>query len=190
MTEPTIENLVDDVVNKTKYLSAAEIAVKGQNEPKAKQELAEARAALLSSIDQLQHDVDEFRKIKEWIKSQPGCPEDSEIVLEIPNSSDDKRLWFEVISNKLALQSYEPDTNSSDPCWHSFELITTNEIFLEKQEADEWRGVAKQLADELTKANAERFPISWEDASESSPAWIAYVGLRDSNLKTSSDNNK
>jgi ribosomal protein L37AE/L43A len=43
----------------------------------------------------------------------------------------------------------------------------------------EWQGVARQLADELTEANSERFPISWEDASETSPAWIAYCNLRD-----------
>ena len=43
----------------------------------------------------------------------------------------------------------------------------------------EWQGVARQLADELTEANSERFPISWEDASESSPAWIAYRNLVD-----------
>ena len=43
----------------------------------------------------------------------------------------------------------------------------------------EWQGVARQLADELTEANSRRFPVSWEDASESSPAWIAYRNLVD-----------
>lgn len=42
-----------------------------------------------------------------------------------------------------------------------------------------WRQVARDLADELAEANAQRFPVSWEDASEASPAWIAYVNLRD-----------
>lgn len=50
----------------------------------------------------------------------------------------------------------------------------------EKAEAEvrDWKIVASMLADELTEANSERFPISWEDTSESSPAWIAYVNLR------------
>ena len=43
----------------------------------------------------------------------------------------------------------------------------------------EWQGVARQLADELAEANSERFPVSWEDASETSPAWINYCNLRD-----------
>lgn len=43
----------------------------------------------------------------------------------------------------------------------------------------EWQGVARQLADELTEANSQRFPVSWEDASESSSAWIAYRNLVD-----------
>ena len=46
-------------------------------------------------------------------------------------------------------------------------------------ELSKWKQVASMLADELNDANSERFPISWEDASESSPAWIAYVNLRD-----------
>ena len=51
----------------------------------------------------------------------------------------------------------------------------------EKAEAKvkEWQTVAEMLADELNECNSERRPISWEDASESSPAWIAYVNLRD-----------
>ena len=43
----------------------------------------------------------------------------------------------------------------------------------------EWQGVARQLADELAEANSERFPVSWEDSSETSPAWINYCNLRD-----------
>ena len=43
----------------------------------------------------------------------------------------------------------------------------------------EYRKVSQMLADELAEVNSERFPISWEDASESSPAWIAYCNLRD-----------
>ena len=51
----------------------------------------------------------------------------------------------------------------------------------EKAEAKvkEWQTVAEMLADELNECNSERRPISWEDASESSPAWIAYTNLRD-----------
>lgn len=41
-----------------------------------------------------------------------------------------------------------------------------------------WKECAKMLADELTEANSERFPVSWEDASESSPAWIVYANLK------------
>ena len=48
-----------------------------------------------------------------------------------------------------------------------------------EEEVEQWENVAAMLADELNDANSERFPLSWEDASESSPAWIAYVNLRD-----------
>ena len=48
-----------------------------------------------------------------------------------------------------------------------------------ENELAEWKQVASMLADALCDANSERFPVSWEDASESDPAWIAYVNLRD-----------
>ena len=48
-----------------------------------------------------------------------------------------------------------------------------------KNRLSEWQCVARQLADELAEANSERFPVSWEDASETSPAWTAYCNLRD-----------
>jgi len=50
------------------------------------------------------------------------------------------------------------------------------------QELREWKQIAEMLAEELNEANSERFPISWEDVSESSPAWIAYCNLRDRGL--------
>ncbi len=53
------------------------------------------------------------------------------------------------------------------------------EIVTLKNEIQQWKDVARMLADELTEANSQRLPVSWEDASESSPAWIAYVNLRD-----------
>lgn len=60
-----------------------------------------------------------------------------------------------------------------------------------EREADQWQRVADALAGELNDANSERFPVSWEDVSESSPAWIAYCNLRDrKEIKTSPDNNK
>lgn len=43
----------------------------------------------------------------------------------------------------------------------------------------EWKGVARQLADELCEANSKILPTSWEDASENSLAWITYCNLRD-----------
>jgi len=46
-------------------------------------------------------------------------------------------------------------------------------------EKHKWRTCAQMLADELTEANAKALPVSWEDASESSPAWIAYVNLKE-----------
>jgi DNA-directed RNA polymerase subunit RPC12/RpoP len=59
-------------------------------------------------------------------------------------------------------------------CW--CENCRTEEDLLQ------WKQVAKMLADELNEVNSEKFPISWEDASESSPAWIAYCNLRDRNI--------
>lgn len=48
-----------------------------------------------------------------------------------------------------------------------------------ENDAEKWKEVAQMLAEELNEANSERFPVSWEDASESSPAYIAYINLRD-----------
>ena len=46
-------------------------------------------------------------------------------------------------------------------------------------EKHEWKTCAQMLADELADANAKCLPVSWEDASESSPAWITYVNLKE-----------
>lgn len=47
----------------------------------------------------------------------------------------------------------------------------------------EWQNVARQLAGELNEANSKIYPVSWEDVSENSPAWIAYCNLRDKKEK-------
>lgn len=75
-------------------------------------------------------------------------------------------------------------------CYDTARAALLSRIAALQQESDEWQRVADELAGELNEANSERFPVSWEDASESSPAWIAYNNLRDrKEIKTSSDNN-
>lgn len=44
---------------------------------------------------------------------------------------------------------------------------------------DAWKRVAGELAEELNNLNSKMFPVSWEDASETSAAWIHYCNLRD-----------
>ena len=70
MTETTIQELIDEIVNKTKYWAASEVAVKGRNEPKAKQELEESRDALISRITQIQREADEWHKMARRILYQ------------------------------------------------------------------------------------------------------------------------
>ena len=43
----------------------------------------------------------------------------------------------------------------------------------------EWRGVARQLADELKEEISSKCTVIWEDVGETSPAWIAYNNLVD-----------
>ena len=43
----------------------------------------------------------------------------------------------------------------------------------------EWQGVARQLADELKEEISSRCTVVWEEAGETSPAWIAYNNLVD-----------
>lgn len=86
------------------------------------------------------------------------------------------------------------DSDPHDPQWHyrpgwldfddvedKDQQISDLETVVEhlQNELIEWKDVAKMLVDELTNANSKLFPVSWEDASESSPAWIAYCNLRD-----------
>ena len=138
MTEPTIQELIDDLVTSSGLYQEA---VPGEEEHERNDDLQSARAALLSRITSLQQEADEWKA------------------------------------------SYTRALKDSD------DLFAANTAL--KQEADEWHKVADELASELNEANSERFPVSWEDASESSPAWIAYCNLRDrKEIKTLSDNNK
>ena len=43
----------------------------------------------------------------------------------------------------------------------------------------EWRGVARQLADELKEEISSKCTVIWEEVGETSPAWIAYNNLVD-----------
>ena len=43
----------------------------------------------------------------------------------------------------------------------------------------EWRGVARQLADELKEEISSNCTVIWEEVGETSPAWIAYNNLVD-----------
>lgn len=142
MTESTIQELIDEIQIKAENYMLNIIRCPGQetnDHSESAGALINARDSLLFRITQLQREAEEFEQIVKWIKSQPGCPEDAQIKLVIPNLPNDKRLWFDVISEQLSQESYEPDTNSSDPCWHSFELVTTNEKYLMQQGADDWK---------------------------------------------------
>ena len=76
-----------------------------------------------------------------------------------------------------ALQKCEDHKDANDKDQQISDLETVVEHL--QNELTEWKDVARMLADELAEANSKVFPTSWEDASESSPAWIAYCNLRD-----------
>jgi len=89
------------------------------------------------------------------------------------------RGYIKSLEEELGLAQEESKKDYEDMRRFQAKYIGTD------QELLEWKDVAQMLADELNEANSERFPVSWEDASESSPAWIAYCNLRDR-----SDNDK
>jgi hypothetical protein len=83
------------------------------------------------------------------------------------------RGYIKSLEEELGLAQEESKKDYEDMRRFQAKYIGTD------QELLEWKDVAQMLADELNEANSERFPVSWEDASESSPAWIAYCNLRD-----------
>ena len=120
-----------------------------------------ARSALLSCITQIQQEADEWKKRTEKLEAVT--------LISTRELTQDEIDYAEII-----------DTSDAE-----------NKVIASlRKEADEWKTVASMLADELTGANPERFPVSWEDVRESSHAWTAYVNLRDRISKISQDNNK
>ena len=94
------------------------------------------------------------------------CHETFEVVCGIKPSNSDVSVTQDVLMDIKTQQSIEIE-----------DLETVVEHL--KNRLSEWQGVARQLADELAEANSQRFPVSWEDSSETSPAWINYCNLRD-----------
>ncbi len=76
--------------------------------------------------------MDEWEDICNWIKALDGCPEDAKISLCMP---DDGRLWIEVLSFSLMQENYERETNTGDPIWNTFNIITTHEHVMLKHKA-------------------------------------------------------
>jgi len=68
-----------------------------------------------------------WNAICNWIKGQPGCPEDAEFHVTVFSTFNG--LAVDVLSDTLARETYEPDTNSADPGWNQYQLITTTELF-------------------------------------------------------------
>jgi hypothetical protein len=78
--------------------------------------------------------MNEWNNICDWIRKQDDCPDDAQFLLCTP---DDGRIWIDVFSDELAFANYEVDTNTGDPGWHTFEVITTDKRHnLEAENAD------------------------------------------------------
>ena len=89
---------------------------------------------------------------------------------------DDKHIdYSQLTDDALRKREEHKDANSKDQQISDLETVVEHL----QNELTEWKDVARMLADELAEANSKVFPTSWEDASESSPAWIAYCNLRD-----------
>lgn len=57
------------------------------------------------------------------------------------------------------------------------EIYNSKDYCALAEELERWVTVAEMLADELTELRENTTPVFWEDASESSPALIAYSNL-------------
>ena len=95
------------------------------------------------------------------------------------------------------IETLRAENERLESCFLEFETITDKGLYARvsdivkvldnvraenehlQNEMTEWKNVARMLADELAEANSKLLPVCWEDASESSPAWIAYCNLRD-----------
>ena len=87
-------------------------------------------------------------------------------------SNSDVSMTESVLTDVKTGQSIE-NTNP-DYYKDAEEIIEYLEIRL-----SEWRGVARQLEDELKEEISSRCTVVWEEAGETSPAWIAYNNLVD-----------
>ena len=75
--------------------------------------------------DQLAASQQQLVAIRDWVRRQPGCPQDAEIQVVIREIDD--KLWIDVVSETLAGETWK-ENDCADPLWNQYNLITLSEL--------------------------------------------------------------
>ena len=81
---------------------------------------------------------EKLETIRDWVRRQPGCPQDAEIEIILRHSDD--KLWIDVVSETLASETWE-ENDCADPLWNQYNLIPLSELLT----------LRNQLARDVTK---------------------------------------